>query len=89
MARREQPEHNWSDVLRHWERLSPKERSRFRHLLAKSKGLPRNLSSQEQAELRRLVAKTDPVEAASKSLSILNRLWRSGRLALPRKASGA
>jgi hypothetical protein len=44
----------------HWtENLSAPERARLRRLLAKSKGLPRNLTEKERAEVKKLVGKLD------------------------------
>lgn len=45
---------------RHWHRLSPPERRRLLALVGKGHGRSRNLSSEEQAELARLIAKADP-----------------------------
>jgi hypothetical protein len=44
----------------HWtEQLSAPERTRLRRLLLKSKGVPRNLTEKERAEVRKLVGKLD------------------------------
>ena len=44
----------------HWtEQLSAAERTRLRRLMAKSKGLPQNLTEKERAEVKRLVGKLD------------------------------
>jgi hypothetical protein len=51
----------------HWtEQLSANERTRLRGLLVRSKGLPRNLSDKERAELKRLVRKLDLPAAGRK-----------------------
>jgi hypothetical protein len=52
----------------HWtEQLSAAERARLKRLLAKSKGLPNNLTPKERAEVKRLVGKLD-VPAAGRKL---------------------
>jgi hypothetical protein len=44
----------------HWtEQLSANERTRLKRLLAKSKGLPGNLTPKERAEVKRLLGKLD------------------------------
>lgn len=44
---------------RQWSELPPRDRERLRALLAKSKGLPTNLSAREREELRRIARKLD------------------------------
>jgi hypothetical protein len=46
----------------HWGRLTPRDRARIAAIVKKSKGLPANLSPREREELKRLVAKLEPVE---------------------------
>ena len=74
----------WSDLLKHWEMLTPKERTRLRELLVKSKGLRGNLTERERTEFKRIVGKTDPVAASATVVVIVHRLFRDGRLRLPR-----
>jgi ParB-like chromosome segregation protein Spo0J len=51
----------------HWtEQLSASERTRLRRLLVKSKGLPRNLTDKDRAELKRLIRKLDLPAAGRK-----------------------
>jgi hypothetical protein len=44
----------------HLDRITPQERSTLLRLVAKAKGRPRNLSSQEQADLSAIVQKLEP-----------------------------
>jgi hypothetical protein len=51
----------------HWsEQLSAPERTRLKRLLAKSKGLPNNLTQKERDEVKRLVGKLDIPSAGRK-----------------------
>jgi hypothetical protein len=53
----------------HWtEQLSAPERKRLLRLLTQSKGLPRNLSEKERAEVKKLVGKLDLPAAGRKLL---------------------
>jgi hypothetical protein len=45
---------------RHWQRLEPDERRRLLALVRRGRGVGRNLSVAERAELARLIAKADP-----------------------------
>lgn len=75
----------WSDLLKHWEMLTPKDRTRLRELLVKSKGFPGNLTAKERTELKKIVGKTDPFEAGATVAVIVHRLFREGRLRLPKE----
>jgi len=44
----------------HWHRLEPHERRRVIALVYQGRGINRNLSAREKAELARLIAKADP-----------------------------
>lgn len=74
----------WSDLLKHWEKLTPKERTRLRELLVKSKGIPGNLTDRERSEFKRIFGKADPVEAGATVFVIVHRLFREGRIRLPK-----
>jgi hypothetical protein len=47
-------------VKEHFDRLSPKERSRLVEIVRTSRGRPSNLSDRERAELRKLFEKLEP-----------------------------
>ena len=74
----------WSDLLKHWEMLTPKDRTRFRELLVKSKGLRGNLTEKERAEFKRIFAKTEPLAAGTTVVVIVSRLVQDGRIRLPK-----
>lgn len=78
----EQP--TWSDLLMHWQKLTPKERTRFRELLVKSKGVRGNLTEKERSELKRIFGKTEPLVAGTTAVVIVSRLVQDGRLRLPK-----
>lgn len=55
----------------HWSKnLSTKERSRFRELVGKSRGLPGNLTERERQELKKLVSRLDVPGAGRKLLPL-------------------
>lgn len=77
----------WSDLLKHWEKLTPRDKTRLRELVVKSKGLPKNLTAKERSELKKIFGKTDPVEASATVVVIVHRLVREGRIRLPKGRS--
>lgn len=62
----------------HYLRLEPADRVTLRRLIAKSKGLPKNLTTKERSEVRRIVAELDAKGAAWKLAPVGKRL-RTGR----------
>jgi hypothetical protein len=62
----------------HWMRLAPKDRAILRELIAKSKGLPKNLTIKERNELRRIVGELDARSAAWK-LAPVGKKLRAGK----------
>ena len=58
----------------HWLRLSPSDRVILRRLIAKSKGVPKNLTIKERAEVRRIVGELDAKGAAWKLAPVGKRL---------------
>ncbi len=62
----------------HYLRLAPEDRVLLRSLVAKSKGLPKNLTLRERNEVRRIVAELDAKGAVWKLAPVGKRL-RGGR----------
>jgi hypothetical protein len=62
----------------HYLRLDPADRVRLRTLITKSKGVPKNLTTGERDEVRRIVAELDARGAVWK-LAPVGRRLRSGR----------
>ncbi|MCW2998336.1 MAG: hypothetical protein JWN65_1885 [Solirubrobacterales bacterium] len=62
----------------HWMRLSSEDRATVRRLIAKSKGLPKNLTIKERNEVRRILAGLDAKGAAWK-LAPVGKKLRSGK----------
>lgn len=62
----------------HYLKLSAEDRVLLRGLIAKSKGLPKNLTAKERTEVRRIVAELDAKGAVWKLAPVGKRL-RSGR----------
>ena len=62
----------------HWHNLTPAERARLQHLLVASRGRRGNLTSREQAELKKLAAKLD-VKGLGRDLLPLATKRRRGR----------
>lgn len=62
----------------HWMKLTPADRVQLRALVAKSKGQPRNLTSTERTEVRRIVGELDAKGAAWK-LAPVGKKLRPGR----------
>jgi hypothetical protein len=62
----------------HYLRLEPQDRALLRRLIAKSKGLPKNLTLKERNEVRRIVGELDARGAVWKLAPVGKRL-RSGR----------
>jgi hypothetical protein len=62
----------------HYLQLHPEDRALLRDLVAKSKGLPRNLTVAERGEVRRIVAELDARGAVWKLAPVGKRL-RTGR----------
>jgi hypothetical protein len=58
----------------HWLRLEPDDRVTLRRLIAKSKGLPKNLTIKERNEVRRIVTDLDAKGAAWKLAPVGKRL---------------
>lgn len=75
----------WSDLLKHWEMLTPKDRTRLRELFVKSKGFRGNLTEKERSEFKRLFAKTEPLAAGTTVVVIVSRLVQDGRIRLPKE----
>jgi hypothetical protein len=61
-----------------WRTLSAKDRQRITDLIRRSRGVPRNLSLRERAELRKLLGRLD-VKAAGHDLLSLFRAQRKRR----------
>ncbi len=51
-------------LRRHWKYLAPAERARLGELVKQSQGRPNRLDARERAEVRRLVAKLEPMQIA-------------------------
>ena len=51
-------------LRRHWKYLEPAERARLGELVKRSQGRPNRLDATERAEVRRLVAKLEPMAIA-------------------------
>lgn len=62
----------------HYLKLDPADRVQLRRLIAKSKGLPKNLTGKERTEVRRIVSELDAKGAAWKLAPVGKRL-RSGK----------
>ena len=58
----------------HYLKLQPDDRVLLRQLIAKSKGLPRNLTVKERTEVRRIVAELDAKGAVWKLAPVGRRL---------------
>lgn len=65
---------------RRWRALAEKDRRRILELARRSRGLPRNLTSRERTELRKLLAKIDARAAARELLMVTGKKkWRKRR----------
>lgn len=51
-------------LRKHWKYLAPAERARLGELVKQSQGRPNRLSATERREVRRLVAKLEPMQIA-------------------------
>ncbi len=58
----------------HWHRLAPRERARLGAIVKKSKGRPANLTAGERQELKRIVAKLEPLQLARRALPLGGRV---------------
>jgi hypothetical protein len=58
----------------HYLRLAPEDRLLLRELIARSKGMPKNLTLKERNELRRIVADLDAKGAAWKLAPVSKRM---------------
>lgn len=63
----------------HYLRLTPDDRALLKDLIARSKGLPKNLTLTERNELRRIVAELDAKGAAWKLAPVGKRMRRGRR----------
>ncbi len=61
----------------HWMKLTPADRRALLSLIAKSKGVPKNLTAKERGEVRRIVSLLD-AKAAVWKLAPVSRKLRSG-----------
>jgi hypothetical protein len=68
-------------LRKHWKYLEPGERARLGELVKQSQGRPNRLNAKERAEVRRLVAKLEPMTIARSIVPIgrrANKLRRAG-----------
>ena len=66
-------------LRKHWKRLPPAERRQLTELIRKSQGVPTRLSGSERADVRRLVAKLEPVVIARSVVPIGRRAVKGRR----------
>jgi hypothetical protein len=63
----------------HWGRLPSRDRDQLRHLVAKSKGRPTNLTADDREELKRLVRALEPMQLGRRLMPFGGGLRRSRR----------
>ncbi len=63
----------------HWMKLTAADRRALLSLIAKSKGLPKNLTTKERTELRRIVALLDAKAAVWKLAPVGKKLRAGGK----------
>ncbi|MDP2711788.1 MAG: hypothetical protein Q8O56_11270 [Solirubrobacteraceae bacterium] len=68
-------------LRRHWKYLEPAERARLATLVKRSQGRPNRLDASERADVRRLVAKLEPMQIARSVMPVGRRavIARRGR----------